>query len=121
MAALRRQGSGRFPVCLGRDPAAKDGSMSFEEFKETVAGARPPQVSGPLLALWHDARGDWDAAHNAVQSDASPDGAWVHAYLHRKEGDAGNAGYWYRRAGRPMARGDLAAESDAIAAALLAK
>jgi hypothetical protein len=56
---------------------------------------------GPLAeALWWDARGDWDRAHQLAQSVDTPDGAWVHAYLHRKEGDLPNADYWYRRAGR---------------------
>ena len=51
-------------------------------------------------ALWHDARGDWDQAHEIAQSIDDREGAWVHAYLHRKEGDLSNAGYWYLRAGR---------------------
>lgn len=56
---------------------------------------------GPLAAaLWWDAQGDWDQAHRCAQSVASSDGAWVHAYLHRKEGDLPNADYWYRQAGR---------------------
>ena len=95
--------------------------MTLDEFKGSLAGSQEPGVSGPLLALWHDGRGDWDKAHGVVQSDGSAEGSWVHAYLHRKEGDAGNAGYWYRRAGRRPADGDLAAEWDAIAASLLKK
>jgi hypothetical protein len=71
-----------------------------------------------LRALWLDARGDWDGAHRVVQDDESLEAAWVHAYLHRKEGDAGNAGYWYRRAGRAHARVGLEQEWEAIAAAL---
>jgi hypothetical protein len=74
-----------------------------------------------LAALWRDRRGQWDAAHTAAQAAGDRDGDWVHAYLHRKEGDLGNAAYWYRRAGRPVAEGDLDTEWDAIAAALLAK
>lgn len=93
--------------------------MSLDEFKGTLAGNRAPEVSGPLLALWHDARGDWEAAHGLVQSDGSSHGAWVHAYLHRKEGDLGNASYWYRRAGRRTADGELATEWDEMAAVLL--
>jgi hypothetical protein len=77
-------------------------------------------MSGALAALLHDAAGNWEAAHDAAQVDVSADGAWVHAYLHRKEGDIGNAGYWYRRAGRPIAKGDLTAEWAQIASALLA-
>jgi hypothetical protein len=53
-------------------------------------------------ALWHDAKGDWERAHNCAQEDHGRDGSWVHAYLHRKEGDLGNANYWYARAGRKM-------------------
>lgn len=81
-------------------------------------GAPPEGVDGAWLALWHDARGDWDAAHAAAQADHSSAGSWVHAYLHRKEGDLGNAAYWYSRAGQPVARGALEAEWRAIATGL---
>ena len=82
--------------------------------------APPAGLAPPLGALWWDRRGDWDRAHAAVAEDAQGrDAAWVHAYLHRREGDAGNALYWYRRAGRPAASAPLAAEWDEIAAALL--
>lgn len=93
--------------------------MSFEEFRQSTGGPPPPGLSGALLALWHDARGDWTAAHEAAQGDETANGAWVHAYLHRKEGDVGNAAYWYRRAGRPLSRAGLEAEWDQIAADLL--
>jgi hypothetical protein len=74
----------------------------------------------PLLrALWHDARGEWAAAHQLAQDVDDADGAWVHAYLHRKEGDAGNAEYWYHRASQPVASDSLTAEWERIAAALL--
>lgn len=78
--------------------------MSFEEFQQSVArdATAPEGLSGALQALWHDARGDWDRAHDCAQEDKSRDGSWAHAYLHRKEGDEGNAGYWYARAGRAM-------------------
>jgi hypothetical protein len=72
-----------------------------------------------LVALWHDARGDWDAAHTVAQDVPDPDGAWVHAYLHRKEGDLGNAAYWYRRAGKPAATGSLEEEWRQIVGAFL--
>jgi hypothetical protein len=62
--------------------------------------------------------GDWDGAHALVQDDASPEAAWIHAHLHRVEGDPGNAAYWYRRAGRPVETGDLDAERRTIAASL---
>ena len=76
-------------------------------------------MSPALRALWLDARGDWDGAHEAAQADEGGDGDWVHAYLHRKEGDAGNAAYWYRRAGKPVCRTSLDEEWEAIASALL--
>ena len=69
--------------------------------------------------FWLDARGDWNGAHEAAQADEGGDGDWVHAYLHRKEGDAGNAAYWYRRAGKPVCRTPLDEEWEVIAGALL--
>jgi hypothetical protein len=82
--------------------------------------AFPAGQSLALQALWHDAKGDWGSAHACAQDQEDAAGAWVHAYLHRVEGDISNAGYWYRRAGRPAERGPLDAEWAAIAAALLA-
>jgi hypothetical protein len=79
----------------------------------------PPGLTGPILALWWDARGDWSRAHEAAQAGADADSAWVHAYLHRREGDRANADYWYRRAGRIHPAEPLEAEWTAIAAALL--
>jgi len=70
--------------------------------------------------LWHDGRDDWDSAHAVAQDIKGPTGAWVHAFLHRKEGDLGNAGYWYAKASKPAATGSLQDEWEAIAAALLA-
>ena len=94
--------------------------MTLDELRAAVGSASPPSgVPATIVALWHDARGDWDAAHRVAQDVESPDGSWVHAYLHRKEGDLGNAGYWYRRAGRSAASGSLDDEWAAIAAALL--
>jgi hypothetical protein len=96
--------------------------MSFEEFRAAAAGASlPPGLSRPLQALWHDARGNWEAAHQCAQEEKSRDGSWVHAYLHRKEGDLGNAGYWYSRADHPMPKAGvtLEAEWEAIARELL--
>lgn len=93
--------------------------MSFAEF---LAGPSPgASVPAPLQALWHDAQGEWDQAHALVQSDPSATAAWVHAYLHRREGDAANAGYWYRRAGKnPPAKSlSLDNERAAIGEALL--
>ena len=94
--------------------------MTIEEFKASTASAAVPADLPPLLrALWHDARGDWDGAHHVAQDVDTADGAWVHAYLHRKEGDAANAAYWYRRARRPVATDALDAEWERIARALL--
>lgn len=96
-------------------------SLDLEAFRNSLATDAPPTgVSTALQALWHDARGDWDAAHNYAQDAKGRDGDWVHAYLHRKEGDLGNAAYWYRRAGKPVAGGSLDAEWAEIARALLA-
>lgn len=83
----------------------------------------PDGASGAVRALWRDARGDWDGAHAEAQADTGRDGSWVHAYLHRKEGDVGNAGYWYSRAGRkpPPPSVTLEAEWAEIARELLAR
>jgi hypothetical protein len=93
--------------------------MNLAEFTATLDSSAPPHVAPALVALWYDAKGDWDAAHNAAQQIEDATGAWVHAYLHRKEGDEGNAAYWYRRAGKPIARDALSAEWERIVAALL--
>lgn len=94
--------------------------MTLDEFSATFSSPSPPEGLPPtLVALWHDAKGDWGAAHEAAQDIADPDGAWIHAYLHRKEGDATNAAYWYRRAGRPVATGPLQAEWEQVVLAFL--
>jgi len=95
--------------------------LTLHDFKTTLEGTTPPHVSPLLRALWHDAKGDWDAAHGLAQDIDDDNGAWVHAYLHRREGDEGNAGYWYRRAKRPHSRASLDEEWNEIAAALLAR
>jgi hypothetical protein len=94
--------------------------MTLDELKASLTSTTPPDGLSPaIVALWHDARGDWEAAHRVAQDIDAPDGSWVHAYLHRKEGDLGNAAYWYRRAGQPVASGALESEWAAMAAALL--
>jgi len=94
--------------------------MTLEQFKLSLDANNPPSQLSPALAgLWWDAKGDWTKAHESAQVDEGPAGAWVHAYLHRKEGDASNAAYWYRRAGKPVAASSLEAEWEAIARALL--
>jgi hypothetical protein len=72
-----------------------------------------------LAALWWAGKGDWNKAHEIAQDDNGADAAWVHAYLHRVEGDLGNAGYWYRQAGQPVTTGSLETEWERIATALL--
>ncbi len=93
--------------------------MTINEFRATLEQTTPPHVSPALIALWHDAKGDWDKAHGTAQDVEDDTGAWVHAYLHRKEGDDSNAAYWYRRAGKPVARDALATEWERIVTALL--
>lgn len=95
--------------------------MTFAEFKQSLAAATPPAELDHLqLALWHDARGDWEQAHQLAQAINSRNAARVHAYLHRKEGDLGNASYWYSRAGANMPQSSLQQEWEDIAMALLA-
>jgi hypothetical protein len=89
--------------------------MTVEEF----AASDGSELSAALLALWWDARGDWEKAHEVAQDVAGPDGSWVHAYLHRKEGDLANASYWYRRAGRPVGAGDSRSEWEGIVREML--
>ena len=90
------------------------------EFKASLSGTAPaPQAPAPLAAMWWAAKGDWDQAHRIAQDDSRTEAAWVHAYLHRAEGALGNAGYWYRRASKPVADGALEAEWEQIASALL--
>lgn len=79
--------------------------MSLDDFRESLRADIPPADLSPALAgLWWDAKGEWAKAHESAQQDEGPAGSWVHAYLHRKEGDAENAGYWYGRAGRPASK-----------------
>ena len=93
--------------------------VNFDDFQAGLKDATPPStLNGALLALWHDKRGNWDLAHDAAQADESKNGGWVHAYLHRKEGDISNAGYWYSRAGKPAYSGPLDEEWESIARAL---
>ena len=94
--------------------------MNVSEFRESLSHpAPPPGLSPALESLWWDAKGNWARAHESAQRDEGPDGSWVHAYLHRKQGDLSNAKYWYRRADRAAAYGDLAREWESIAVWLL--
>jgi hypothetical protein len=93
--------------------------MTLEQFRATLSGSNPPDVAPLLRALWHDAKGDWDRAHAIAQDIDETSGSWVHAYLHRKEGDLGNAAYWYQRAQQPISTDSLDAEWARIVTALL--
>jgi len=95
--------------------------MTFQAFKVSVADTLPPHdLPQLLLALWYAAKGDWEKAHELSQSDKSAAGSWVHAYLHRVEGENGNAAYWYQRAGEPICQLSLEDEWEQIAEALTA-
>lgn len=90
-------------------------------FKRSLSQSAPPKPLAPALqALWWVKKGDWHRAHRIVMDETSPEAAWVHAHLHRVEGDEANARYWYRQARRRPARGALDAEWQAIAASLVA-
>ena len=89
--------------------------MDFDQFERSLGGESPPRgVGGLLQALWHDAHGDWDRAHALAQKETGRAAAAVHAYLHRKEGDLGNADYWYQRAARTRPATRLATEWKAL-------
>ena len=95
--------------------------MRVADFRASLSGAAPASTLAPPLAgLWWAAKGDWDKAHKIVQDESTREAAWVHAYLHRVEGDLSNAGYWYRQAGQPVAKDTLEAEWERIASALTA-
>lgn len=94
--------------------------MTLERFRSTLAHtAAPEELSPALRAMWEDAKGNWNAAHSVAQVIEDETGAWIHAYLHRKEGDLANAGYWYRRAKQPLAHDTLDEEWTRIVSSLL--
>ena len=98
----------------------KPAGLSLAQFKATLAERAPPPALAPTLAaLWYAANGNWERAHDASQEQDDADGAWVHAYLHRLEGDEENARYWYGRAGRPVSSAKAAQEWEEIAKALM--
>jgi hypothetical protein len=95
--------------------------MNFEEFSQTLSLTDPPEgLSAYLRSLWYDAKDDWERAHTIIQDINDSSAAWIHAYLHRKEGDNGNADYWYRRARRKRTSETLEQEWETISRALLA-
>lgn len=89
--------------------------MTPESFKESLSQPQPPDnISDYLKALWYDANGNWDKAHKLIQDIDTEYASWIHAYLHRKEGDNGNAGYWYKRAGKNSSSASLQKEWEQI-------
>ncbi len=96
--------------------------MNAEIFLDTLKHSDPPDnLSLALAALWWDAKGDWAKAHEHAQQENGRDGAWVHAYLHRKEGDVSNADYWYGRAGKRRPKSSSEVEWREIVEVLLKK
>ena len=94
--------------------------MTSEQFKASLKNDEPPKdLSAPLMALWWDAKGDWNRSHSLVDELESKSGMAVHAYLHRKEGATSNAEYWYERAGRGFHRPKLEDEFQALVEGLL--
>ena len=93
--------------------------MDLRTFKASTKKNKPPNgISLSLEAMWYQAKGNWEEAHRLAQSEKSPAGNWVHAFLHRVEGDLGNAAYWYRLADRPVCTSSLDDEWEEIVAAL---
>ena len=94
--------------------------MELDEFMQSIKEDTPPQgLSEPLKAMWYARKSDWETAHNIAQSINSELGSWIHAYLHRVEGDLSNAYYWYKRAGKPQFQGSTEAEADDIINSIL--
>jgi hypothetical protein len=94
--------------------------MDLKDFKFSLSSlTMPGGLRDSLQAMWHDAKGDWNRAHEIAQEINTPEGSWIHAYLHRKEGDESNAAYWYHRAHRAVSRTSLEEEWEQIVTALL--
>jgi hypothetical protein len=95
-------------------------AVKLDDLIASLSDPEPPSGLPQLLrALWLAASGDWEGAHVIAQEQRGPAAAWVHAYLHRKEGDTANAAYWYDKAGRPAFVGDLDDEWEIITRSLL--
>jgi hypothetical protein len=89
--------------------------MTFEEFTASLKENEPPKLLIPLLkALWYDGKEDWESSHNVAQDIDDNNGSWIHAYLHRKEGDISNARYWYSKAGKPTPNVSLKEEWESL-------
>src|SRR5262245_34558335 len=94
--------------------------MDLQSFRDTLGKREPPGGLSPAMqALWWDAKGDWEKAHKYAQEREDEAGMWVHAYLHRKEGDLSNAEYWYRRARKTPSKASLGEEWESLARSLL--
>jgi hypothetical protein len=94
--------------------------MTFKEFLASLKDKTPPSNLEPLLkAMWFAGNGDWDSAHTIAQDIQTSNGSWIHAYLHRVEGDIGNASYWYHRSGKPVPAMELQEEWQTIVQTLL--
>ena len=94
--------------------------MNLDDYRKSLSATEPPAgLTHALVGLWWDAKGDWKRAHESAQQDEGMEGSWVHAFLHRKEGDQGNAAYWYNRARKAVSREPLEAEWLSIVKGLL--
>ena len=94
--------------------------MTLDEFKESISQEKPPvNISQPLESMWWVAKGEWDTAHNLIQPLSDSHSMRIHGYLHREEGDEGNAAYWYRRNGMSLPQNSLEEEWTEIVSALL--
>ena len=94
--------------------------MNFQEFQNSLSNRTPPvELPNYLKALWLDAKNNWGDAHSIIQGTEDKTAAWIHAYLHRKEGDIGNADYWYSRAGKKRPATSLEQEWENIVRELL--
>ena len=94
--------------------------MNLASFKQSIAAHQVPSPASVYLeALWHDAAGDWEKAHTLIQDLPDKSAAWIHAYLHRKEGDTWNADYWYRNAGKKRPAVSLQEEWEQLVTAFL--
>lgn len=93
--------------------------MTFAQFQESLQQNTPPSLNVLLLSLWYDGNGDWHKAHDLVNDLEGKEAAWVHAYMHRKEGDESNASYWYNRAKMSKPTYSLEQEWEEIVKALL--
>ena len=93
--------------------------MNYQDFKVTLKELNPPENwPNTLKALWYDAKGDWNTAHELVDGQSDLNSKWIHAYLHRKEDDDWNAGYWYRQAGKSFPEISLEEEHQALVIAI---